>query len=284
MIEVSPVSRSALEARKQAQSRASVAGIIQSVFASRRHLSPLADEIGARIVSGEFGVGDALSEKMFGAERNVSRTSFREAVKVLVGKGMVRTRQNTGTLVAPRTSWNLLDPDLMVWRLASGDIDRFIQDFFVFRQSIEPLAAESAAQRRDRVAIAEIALALEEMRAEEAVNPFGTSFVAADVHFHKAIFQASANEFLVAMGQILEMPLTLSFSLHSSLQVGPANRLAMHEEVLAAIAAGNPQGARAASLALLQGVAHHVHDVVTDKLSTDNREFGGGTIGSGKGL
>ncbi len=269
MIEVSPVSRFTLEARKQPQPRASVAGIVQSVFANRRHLSPLANEIGARIVSGEFGAGDALSEKMFGAERNVSRTSFREAVKVLVGKGMVRTRQNTGTLVAPRTSWNLLDPDLMVWRLASGDIDRFIQDFFVFRQSIEPLAAESAAQRRDRVAIAEIALALDEMRAEEAVNPFGTSFVAADVHFHKAIFQASANEFLVAMGQILEMPLTLSFSLHSSLQVGPANRLAMHEEVLAAIAAGNPQGARAASLALLQGVAHHVHDVVTDKLSTE---------------
>jgi DNA-binding FadR family transcriptional regulator len=247
-------------------SRSALANIVQSVLANRRHLPPLVDEIGARIVAGELAIGDALSEKMFGAERTVSRTSFREAVKVLAVKGMVRARQNTGTFVAPRTSWSLLDPDLMTWRLASGDIDRFIQDFFVFRQSIEPLAAESAAQRQDGSAIAEIRLALDEMRAEETRDPFGKPFVAADVRFHKSIFQASNNEFLVAMGQILEMPLTLSFSLHSSLHVGPANRLALHEDVLAAIAAGNAPEARTASLSLLEGVAHHVHDVVTDRI------------------
>lgn len=244
-----------------------MASAVRSAFASRHHLSPLADEIGGRIVAGEFGVGDVLSEKMFGAERNVSRTSFREAVKVLAGKGMVTARQRTGTLVAPRTSWNLLDPDLMAWRLASGDIDRFIQDFFVFREGMEPLAAESAAQRRDAAAIEVIRTALDEMRREEARDPFGRPFVAADVKFHKGIFQASNNEFLIAMGNILEMPLTLSFSLHSSLHVGPANRLDMHEDVLSAIAAGRPEAARTASMRLLQGVADHVHDVVADKLS-----------------
>lgn len=243
-----------------------MARAIRSAFASRHHLSPLADEMGGRIVAGEFSVGDVLSEKMFGAARNVSRTSFREAVKVLAGKGMVTARQRTGTLVAPRTSWNLLDPDLMAWRLASGDIDRFIQDFFVFREGIEPLAAESAAQRRDPAAIEVIQEALDEMRAEEGRDPFGQSFVAADVHFHKAIFQASNNEFLIAMGNMLEMPLTLSFSLHSSLHVGPANRLALHEAVLSAIRAGNAAGARLASLDLLKGVAHHVHDIVTDQV------------------
>jgi DNA-binding FadR family transcriptional regulator len=254
-----------LVATQNVKPRSGMASAIQSALATRHHLSPLADEIGARIVAGEFQVGDVLSERMFGS-RNVSRTSFREAVKVLAGKGMVRARPNTGTLVAPRSSWNLLDPDLMAWRLASGDIDRFIQDFFVFRQSIEPLAAESAAENQDAEAIGWIQAALEEMRREEMRDPFGRSFVAADVNFHKAIFQASNNEFLIAMGNILEMPLTLSFSLHSSLHVGPANRLDMHEDVLKEIAAGHAEAARTASMRLLQGVAHHVHDVVTDKL------------------
>jgi DNA-binding FadR family transcriptional regulator len=254
-----------LNAKQDIKQRTGMASAIQSALATRHHLSPLADEIGARIVAGEFQVGDVLSERMFGG-RNVSRTSFREAVKVLAGKGMVRARPNTGTLVAPRSTWNLLDPDLMAWRLASGDIDRFIQDFFVFRQSIEPLAAESAATHQNVEAIEQIRAALEEMRKEEARDPFGRTFVAADVHFHKAIFQASNNEFLVAMGNILEMPLTLSFSLHSSLHVGPANRLDLHEAVLSAIAAGRAAAARTASMRLLQGVAHHVHDIVADKL------------------
>jgi DNA-binding FadR family transcriptional regulator len=255
-----------LDEKKSAASHSSMASAVRSAFASRHHLPPLADEMGGRIVAGEFGVGETLSEKMFGAARNVSRTSFREAVKVLAGKGMVTTRQRTGTLVAPRANWNLLDPDLMAWRLASGDIDRFIQDFFVFREGIEPLAAESAAQRRDPEAIEAIEHALEDMRDEERRDPFGNSFVAADVNFHKAIFMASNNEFLIAMGNMLEMPLTLSFSLHSSLHVGPANRLDLHEDVLTAIRSGNAAEARSASLKLLKGVAHHVHDIVTDKV------------------
>jgi DNA-binding FadR family transcriptional regulator len=257
-----------LDANQDIKRRTGMASAIQSALATRHHLSPLADEIGGRIVAGEFQVGDVLSERLFGG-RNVSRTSFREAVKILAGKGMVRARPNTGTLVAPRSTWNLLDPDLMAWRLASGDIDRFIQDFFVFRQSIEPLAAESAAEHRNTEAIEQIRVALEQMRQEEGRDPFGRTFVAADVQFHKAIFHASNNEFLVAMGNILEMPLTLSFSLHSSLHVGPANRLDLHEAVLSAIAAGRPAAARTASLRLLQGVAHHVHDVVTDTLGPE---------------
>lgn len=254
-----------MEAKPDIKRRTGIANAIQSALATRQRMSPLADELGARIVAGEFQVGEVLSERLFGG-RNVSRTSFREAVKVLAGKGMVRARPNTGTLVAPRSAWNLLDPDLMAWRLASGDIDRFIQDFFVFRQSIEPLAAATAAEHQDAEAIREIRAALDEMRQEEARDPFGRSFVAADVNFHKSIFLASNNEFLIAMGNILEMPLTLSFSLHSSLHIGPTNRLDLHQDVLSEIAAGRPEAARTASMRLLQGVAHHVHDVVTDKL------------------
>ena len=254
-----------MEAKQDIKRQSRMAIAIQTALATRHHMSPLADDIGARIVAGEFQVGEVLSERMFG-DQNVSRTSFREAIKVLAGKGMVRARPNTGTTVTPRSAWSLLDPDVMAWRLASGDIGRFIQDFFVFRQSIEPLAAATAAEHQDAQAIGQIRAALEEMRHQEARDPFGRSFVAADVTFHKAIFLASNNEFLIAMGNMLEMPLTLSFSLHSSLHVGPANRLDLHEDVLREIAAGRAEAARTASMRLLEGVAHHVHDVVTDNL------------------
>jgi DNA-binding FadR family transcriptional regulator len=244
-----------------------VRAAIRNILAQRRRLSPLADEIGARIVSGELEEGEALSERMFAVARGVSRTSFREAIKMLEGKGLVRARQNTGTLVSPRANWHLLDPDVLAWRIAVGNIDSFIQDFIVFRASIEPLAAESAARRQDRQAIAAIRTALEDMRRLESSDPFGERYVAADVTFHSGIFRAAANEFLVAMGNILEVPLTLSFTLHSSLKLGPQNRLDLHEKVLTEIARGNPAKAKAASLALLQDVAHHAHDIVVEAIS-----------------
>jgi DNA-binding FadR family transcriptional regulator len=246
-----------------ANSRSSVVQTaIRNVQASRRRLSPVTDEIGSMIVSGELKEGEALSERMFGDIRSVSRTSFREAIKVLEGKGLVRARQNTGTLVAPRSDWHLLDPEILAWRIGNGDIERFIQDFFAFRRSIEPPAAEAAAGFRDEVRIAEMRRAYEDMCDLEASRPFGDEYVDADVRFHQAIFQASGNEFLMAMGYILYVPLTLSFTLHSSLQVGPTNRLTLHNDVLTAIETGGATAARTASLALLSDVAHDVGRIV----------------------
>lgn len=239
-----------------------ITAAIRGILKDRRKLSPLADEIGAMIMSGEIGEGSALSERMFGVRRAVSRTSFREAVKLLEGKGLINTRQNRGTLVAPRGNWHFLDPDLLAWRLGAGRIETFIEDFFTFRQSVEPAAAESAARRKDVPAIALIRDALNVMQALEARDPFGPEYVAADVRFHQAIFRASANEFLIAMAHILEVPLTISFTLHSLIHAGPANRLMLHSKVIDAIAIGDAAGAKAASTALLLDVAHHVRHVV----------------------
>jgi DNA-binding FadR family transcriptional regulator len=239
-----------------------VQAAIRNVQASRRRLSPITDEIGAMIVAGDLKEGESLSERMFGGMRSVSRTSFREAIKVLEGKGLVRARQNTGTLVAPRSDWHLLDPEILAWRIGSGDIEQFIQDFFAFRRSIEPPAAEAAAGFQDKVRIAEMRRAYEDMCALEASKPFGDEYVDADVRFHQAVFRASGNEFLMAMGYILHVPLTLSFTLHSTLHVGPTNRLTLHNDVLTAIETGDAPAARTASLALLSDVAHDVGRIV----------------------
>ena len=50
------------------------------------------------------------------AEANgVSRTVVREAIKVLSGKGMVRTARRYGTRVCKFEDWHLIDPDVIVW-------------------------------------------------------------------------------------------------------------------------------------------------------------------------
>lgn len=49
----------------------------------------------------------------------ISRTALREAIKILSAKGIVETRRKRGTMLRNRSEWNLLDPDVIRWLLAS---------------------------------------------------------------------------------------------------------------------------------------------------------------------
>lgn len=231
---------------------------VRRVISSLRRLSPVTEEMGRSIVAGTLAAGTTLNERTFGEARSVSRTSFREAIKVLESKGLVRSKQYTGTQVMPRTSWHLLDPHVLAWRIATGSVGGFLKGFFEFRRVIEPSATEACARQHDREQIGSIREAFEEMARLEAHDPFGERYVEADMRFHRAIFTASGNEFLASLGYILEVPMLFSFTLHASLEVGPSNRLALHEEVVQQIEAGNPRKAHDASLALLEDVAFDV--------------------------
>lgn len=236
----------------------------QRVLASRGRMSRLTEELGSRIVTGELRPGELLSERMFADERRVSRTSFREAIKVLEGKGLVTSRQNTGTQVTERSGWHMFDPEVLLWRLTGAHVDTFILDFFEFRRSVEPAAAAAAASLPAPRNTAEIRRALDDMTRLEQDYPFGDEYVRADVRFHKSLLVLSDNEFFVALAHILEVPLLLSFTLTSSLQVGPSNRVNLHTAVVSAIEAGDPERARQASLALLSDVSHDVQRIIDE--------------------
>lgn len=235
---------------------------IRIVLHSRPQLPPLAQELGSQIVAGTLAPDTQLSEKIFGRQRNVSRTSFREAIKVLEGKGLVRSKQHTGTYATPRQEWNGLDPEILAWRIATGEIGGFLHDFFDFRSYLEPNAAKSAASgaRKDQIRAARETLAL--MDELQASDPFGTEFVEADVRFHKAIFEAADNEFLQGMSRTLDVPMRLSFTLNSFLMVGPGDRLALHESVIDAIERGAGDEAFDASLALLTRVHQDIRRIL----------------------
>ena len=42
---------------------------------------------------------------------------LREAMRVLVAKGLVLSRQRAGAIVRPRAEWHLLDPDVLYWMI-----------------------------------------------------------------------------------------------------------------------------------------------------------------------
>ena len=214
--------------------------------ARTRH-SQASGMIGQRIVSGEWPAGTALpTEADLSRELNVSRASLREAIKVLAGKGLIRSTPRRGTIVQPTNTWNRLDPDVLVWQASGGATEAFVRDLFELRRMIEPEAAALAAVRAGPAERAGVAEAFRAM--EEAVDV--QSSIEADLAFHRAIVLATGNTLLAAFSPAIEASLAVSFKVSRAGETQP-HVVPMHRAVAEPIVAGNANAARAAMNALL---------------------------------
>jgi len=209
------------------------------------------NQMGEQICAGIFSPGDILpAEPVLAEQMKVSRITIRETVKSLSAKGMLEVRRRYGTIVLPRSQWQLFDPDVMTWRARAGAIDEgLIQDLMELRLIIEPNAAKLAAKRataEDRVAVRR---AFKSM--ERAVAGHG-EYVPADLAFHGAILTACHNQFIQQMQNALSAILRTSFELSSEIAGGPARSLPMHKALCIAIETGDPAGAEEAVLTLIR--------------------------------
>lgn len=164
--------------------------------------------LGLRIVGGVYGIGDVLpNEDDLGAELGVSRTVVREAVKVLVGKGLVEVRPKTGTRVRARHSWHLLDPDVLMWQFEDIAAAEDLSELREVQESIGPTAARLAAERHTAQELLSIQAALRRLRAA-IMEP--EAFHTADLDFHAAIFSASHNTLLWHVNAMIRLALESS--------------------------------------------------------------------------
>ena len=94
----------------------------------------VAKEIGRRVVAGSLEPGTLLEEENSLAERyQVSRVVIRDAVKILVGKGLLDVRRGIGTKVRPRSEWTLLDDDVLAWHITAPPNQQFISQLMDVR-------------------------------------------------------------------------------------------------------------------------------------------------------
>ena len=209
------------------------------------------NQMGEQICSGKFAPGDILpAEPVLAEQMQVSRITIRETMKSLSAKGMLEVRRRYGTIVLPRSQWQLFDPDVITWRARAGAIDEgLIQDLMELRLIIEPNAAKLAAKRataEDRVAVRRAFKSMERAVAGQS------EYVPADLAFHGAILIACHNQFIQQMQNALSAILRTSFELSSEIAGGPARSLPMHEALCVAIEKGDPAAAEEAVLTLIK--------------------------------
>jgi DNA-binding FadR family transcriptional regulator len=157
----------------------------------------IARDLGIMIVSGKYKPGEILNGEVVASDRlKVSRTAYREALRMLSAKGLVESRPKTGTRVSERAAWHLLDPDVLSWIFEFEPADDLLASLFELRKIVEPEAAALAAQRRTADHIERMQGALERMRKHTLASEEGRR---ADQEFHAALLDASGNPFLVSL-------------------------------------------------------------------------------------
>ena len=144
-----------------------------------------------KIVSGMLRPGSVLDgEVEASGQRNVSRSAYREAVRILVAKGLVHSKPKAGTRVNERSAWHLLDPDVLSWIFQVEPDYALVYSLFELRKMVEPEAAALAAERRTPRQLKIMADALKAMSHEKTVDK---EWREADEQFHAALLEASGN-------------------------------------------------------------------------------------------
>lgn len=157
----------------------------------------LARDLGIAIVSGRLRPGHVLDGEVEASSKwKVSRNTYREALRILVAKGLISSQTRTGTRVTETTEWHLLDPDVLSWMFSGHPRPELIHGVFELRSVVEPAAAEMAAMRRGQQHLAAMRQALEDMQRYTLDQPQGRD---ADKAFHAALLAGTCNPFMVSL-------------------------------------------------------------------------------------
>lgn len=236
---------------------------------ARRLRGSIADDLGAAILRGQFKPGATFSGQIEASRKlGVSRSVYREAIRVLSAKGLVESRPKTGTRVSVPGSWHLLDPEVLLWAFRDEPEQSLMWSLFELRMIIEPAAAELAARRRSYAQLALMQSALDTMRLRGLWDEEGR---VADRVFHETLLQATGNAFLATLSAGISSAIhwTAIYKTRTKVLDDP---MPEHERVFEAIRSGNPVEARNAMTELVQFALEDTKMVTPAGKSAENRE------------
>ena len=210
------------------------------------------DAIKQMISAEGFAPGDKFySENKLTARLNVSRSSIREAVRILEVTGFVSVKQGKGIFIS-----DSIGDGFDAFADWVKNHETFLIEHFEVRLVIDPKTAAYAARNAEDDDIKKMEAACEEfVKNYKAGNTAG--LIKADKHFHKTIAKSTKNRtlFLIMKTMTESLPEGWISSLHVPGRVNKT--IAEHERVLQAIKAGDSGAAEKA-------MAEHIENALRD--------------------
>ena len=185
------------------------------------------------------------SERELASMLNVSRTSVRQALKVLESSGRIETRVGSGTFLAEPPTVSLSDTHSLERLIEGGVTKEFLRNLIVARTSIERAIFEDYAWRANKSGINQLR-ELIELNRKKFSSQNCDDDSALDLSFEKKVAQLGGNPIPINMQEQLHHLWVLAWRQYG---FTPEQTEVLHEEHLAimdALAAKN--SARVADL------------------------------------
>lgn len=146
----------------------------------------------------------------------ISRTTLREAIRILISEGFLVVKRGRGTFVADQFD-QYTDSSMDVQELFKMKVT--LRDLYETRLIFEPQAAALACKRATDKEIEQILALGEECQRQVKLNPQGKDRIASESAFHGAIIKAAHNDFLSQFMPTLTQTIEQTFALNYNLDV-----------------------------------------------------------------
>lgn len=191
---------------------------------------------GRIVAEGGLAPGDKLPNELeLSQELGVSRTTLREAVRMLVAQGVLEVRRGKGTFVSARVE-DIDDFGFTSLSRVKGQL----RDLFELRSIFEPQAARLACRRATAEERADI---LAKGKIVEDCIRSGADRTQADAAFHAAIVRATHNEFMVRLLPLIQRAVATAVETGDDAQRLAEDTLRDHALLLEFFARGDEEGA-----------------------------------------
>lgn len=207
----------------------------------KRLSDSIAEDILSMItIEKRFFPGDKLPNEIeLSAELTISRTTLREAIRILVTNGILEIKRGKGTFV--KEDIDLRNTMQSLNNLSNARINA--KDLYEMRLIFEPEAAYYATVRASDTELKRI---LEYGKQIEQKIKLGKDRTDVEQKFHKAIAKATHNEFIDKLMPVIFQAIDKGVKLSQKNELVIKDTLRDHKLIMEFMEARNPEGARSA--------------------------------------
>ncbi len=214
-------------------------------------VSSIIERIRDALLRKDLRPGDYLpSEAELTKRLGVSRSSLREAIKMLQAMGVVEARRGQGMAIRKEPGDDYISPLLFQVIMQSGVPD----DLLELRLMFEPAASVLAMQRATGDDLARIREALERL---EAAVQAGSQTADEDMAFHHAVLRATRNPLVIRIGETIFELFRPSISI--SMNAIPSQAVKDHQAIYEAFVARDEARLRGAVVKSYEGWKSSLH-------------------------
>ena len=184
------------------------------------------------------------NENLLAKQYGVSRSSLREALKILKSKGVIKSKQRLGTVIDKYENINFFDKDILSWSQGTSYFKNSRKYFLQIRMMFEPEITFMCAKNINNKNKNEFEIIFENLK-QSVISKDYNNIILNDLAFHQKIIMNCGNPILFPLHEFINHILKANFTSNQQLQKNyfkgwEKKYLKQHEDLKNFIVNNNP--------------------------------------------